>query len=123
VFGSVITRFQERLADCRTFEERISVANQFLIRRTLAASRRDGIRQRPPRFSAGPAARASPPWPDAPALGLRQFERRFVQQAGVSPKLFARIARFEAALDGMARSPQGSWTEIAHLFGPRPPAN
>src|SRR6516165_8910540 len=26
VFGPVITRFQERLADCRTFEERISVA-------------------------------------------------------------------------------------------------
>ena len=32
-------------------------------------------------------------------------------------KLFARIARFEAALDRMARSPQGSWTEVAHRFG------
>jgi AraC-like DNA-binding protein len=36
---------------------------------------------------------------------------------GVSPKLFARIARFEAALDRMARLPQGSWTEVAHRFG------
>ena len=50
-------------------------------------------------------------------LGLRQFERRFVQQVGVSPKLFARVARFEAALDRMARSPQGLWTEVAHRFG------
>ena len=50
-------------------------------------------------------------------LSLRQFERRFVQQVGISPKRFARIARFEAALDRMARSPQGSWTEIAHRFG------
>ena len=50
-------------------------------------------------------------------LGLRQFERRFVQQVGVSPKLLARIARFEAALDRMARLPQGSWTEVAHRFG------
>jgi AraC-like DNA-binding protein len=40
-----------------------------------------------------------------------------VQQVGVSPNLFARIARFEAALDRMARSPQGSWTEVAHRFG------
>jgi transcriptional regulator GlxA family with amidase domain len=41
-------------------------------------------------------------------LGLRQFERRFVQQVDVIPKPFARIARFEAAFDRMARSPQGS---------------
>jgi hypothetical protein len=27
VFGAIIARFHERLADCRTFEERISVAN------------------------------------------------------------------------------------------------
>jgi AraC-like DNA-binding protein len=40
-----------------------------------------------------------------------------MQQVGVSPKRCARIARFEAALDRMARSPQGSWTEIAHRFG------
>jgi transcriptional regulator GlxA family with amidase domain len=107
VFGPVITRLKERLADCRTFEERISVANQFLLRRALAVSSRDGIseaateilrRAGGPRIS-GMARRA--------ALGLRQFERRFVQQVGVGPKLFARIARFEAALDRMARSPQG----------------
>jgi hypothetical protein len=30
VFGAIIARFHERLADCRTFEERISAANQFL---------------------------------------------------------------------------------------------
>src|SRR5262249_44965105 len=43
VFGPVITRFQERLADSRTFEDRLSVTNQFLLRRALAAPRRDGI--------------------------------------------------------------------------------
>jgi AraC-like DNA-binding protein len=33
------------------------------------------------------------------------------------PKLFARIARFEAALDTKARSATKSWTEVAHEFG------
>lgn len=117
VFGAIIARFYERLADCLTLEERISVANQFLLRRALVAPIRDGIsaaatdilrRARGTRV-ADMAGRAG--------MGLRQFERRFVQQVGVSPKLFARIARFEAALDRMARSPQGSWTGVAHYFG------
>jgi len=33
------------------------------------------------------------------------------------PKLYARIARFEAALDAKARVRNRSWTEVAHEFG------
>jgi hypothetical protein len=33
------------------------------------------------------------------------------------PKLFARIARFEAALDGKSRFAARSWTDVAHQFG------
>jgi transcriptional regulator GlxA family with amidase domain len=54
---------------------------------------------------------------DSAGLSLRQFERRFLQQVGMSPKLLARIARFEAALDCMARSQTQTWTEVAHRFG------
>lgn len=50
-------------------------------------------------------------------LSVRQFERRFTQQIGMRPKLYARIARFEAALNYKARSPAQNWTEIAHHFG------
>jgi hypothetical protein len=35
----------------------------------------------------------------------------------VHPKLFARIVRFEAALDSKARSLGKSWTDVAHEFG------
>lgn len=34
-------------------------------------------------------------------LSLRQFERRFKQRMGVSPKFFARLLRFEGLLDAM----------------------
>ena len=54
---------------------------------------------------------------DRAGLSDRQFRRKFLQKVGMSPKLFARIARFEAALDLLARSPRGSWTEVAHRFG------
>jgi AraC-like DNA-binding protein len=116
VFGAIIARFHERLADCRTFEERISVANQFLLQHALAPPR-DGISAAATDILRGAGGARIPAMAGRAGLGLRQFERRFMQQVGVSPKLFARIARFEAALDRMARSPQGSWTEVAHRFG------
>ena len=50
-------------------------------------------------------------------LGVRQFERRFQHEIGVSPKLYARIIRFEAALQRRAVSPMARWTEIAHALG------
>lgn len=50
-------------------------------------------------------------------LSLRQFERRFIRQIGMSPKMFARVVRFEAAMDCMTRSGADSWTDLAHRFG------
>ena len=94
---------RRRLAPSRWTNSRISASNQFLLRRALAAPRRDGIsavatdiiRRSDGARIPGIAGRAG-------LLGLRRFERRFVQQVGVTPKLFARIARFEAELDRMA---------------------
>jgi AraC-like DNA-binding protein len=50
-------------------------------------------------------------------LGIRQFERRFDREIGISPKLYARIVRFEAALQRRAVSPTTRWTDIAHALG------
>ena len=117
VFGAVIARLYEQLADCHSLEERIFVANQFLLQRAVAAPLRDGISAGATDILRRARGARVPDMAGRTGMGLRQFERRFVQQVGVSPKLFARIARFEAALDRMARSPQGSWTEVAHYFG------
>jgi methylphosphotriester-DNA--protein-cysteine methyltransferase len=40
-----------------------------------------------------------------------------MEQVGVSPKLYARIVRFETALDSKARSRVKSWTDVAHESG------
>ena len=50
-------------------------------------------------------------------LGIRQFERRFDREIGISPKLYACIVRFEAALQRRAASPTTRWTDIAHALG------
>ncbi|QBD81114.1 AraC family transcriptional regulator [Ktedonosporobacter rubrisoli] len=50
-------------------------------------------------------------------LSLRQFERRFKQRIGVSPKVFARLLRFEALLCVLIHEPAYSLAEIASRLG------
>lgn len=50
-------------------------------------------------------------------MGLRQFERLFQRGTGASPKIFARVARFHAAVDAKIASPNRTWLNIAHTFG------
>jgi hypothetical protein len=77
VFGAIIARFHERLADCCTFEERISVANQFLFQRALTPPR-DGISAAATDILRGAGGSRIPTMAGRAGLGLRQFERRFM---------------------------------------------
>jgi len=116
VLGPAIAGLERRLSDCRSFEERVSVANQFLLRRALAMGALDGVAAAANLIIREGGGRI-PALADRAGLSLRQFERRFVEQVGMSPKLLSRIARFEATLDLMARSPARTWTDVAHYFG------
>jgi AraC-like DNA-binding protein len=50
-------------------------------------------------------------------LSPRQFRRAFKARVGVSPKLYSRILRLNAALEAKRARPAITWTEIAHQFG------
>lgn len=47
-------------------------------------------------------------------LSERSFERRFKQYTGISPKLFARICRFQASLDQMRNNKYSKLSDIAY---------
>lgn len=51
------------------------------------------------------------------SLSLRQFERRFKQCIGVSPKIFARLLRFEALLHALIHEPASSLADAASHLG------
>jgi AraC-like DNA-binding protein len=117
VFGPWITQLEQRLSDCGSFSERARIADESLLRRSLAAGCADSVSAAASGvlFNSGQVrisglARSA-------GLSMRQFERRFVQQVGLPPKLYARIARFEAALESKAKSIARSWTAVAHDFG------
>lgn len=49
-------------------------------------------------------------------MSLKTFERKFLQQIGLSPKLFARIIRFNKAIMSKIMNPKKDWTSIAYDF-------
>src|SRR5206468_786626 len=46
-------------------------------------------------------------------MSIRNYERRFVEDMGISPRLFARLGRFQMALD-IKRASGSTWLEVAH---------
>jgi AraC-like DNA-binding protein len=117
VLGVSISRLQLRLAECKSLEERANCVDDFLLPRSVETRGNDGISAAANRIVLNGGRVQVAALADRAGLSSRQFERRFIQQVGVRPKLFARIARFEAALDAKARSNTKSWTDVAHEFG------
>jgi AraC-like DNA-binding protein len=50
-------------------------------------------------------------------LSPRQFERKFLDRIGVSPKFYGRILRFNAAMKGRIKKPNHSLMNIAYDYG------
>ncbi len=117
VLGSSITRLAERLGNASSFIERVRIVEQTLAPKACASNHPDAISAAAQNIILGGGRAQIKVLADRAGLGVRQFERRFVQQVGMRPKLFSRIARFEAALEDKARSGSKSWTEVAHGFG------
>lgn len=117
VFGRPLAEFEERLGDCRSFLARVKSANNFLERRIPDASAADRIAMATNLIDAKWGRVLIPDLASTVGIGQRQFERDFCARYGLRPKLYARIVRFQAALDSKARSADKSWTDVAHEFG------
>ena len=50
-------------------------------------------------------------------VGRRQFERRFRDAVGLSPKLFASVLRLRSVFDVLQDDPQADWTDAALAAG------
>lgn len=87
------------------------------MQRALYAPGADGISAAASRILQTGGQVSIPILADEAGLSLRQFERRFTTRVGVRPKLFTRMARFEAALERKARFASASWTNVAQEFG------
>jgi|HubBroStandDraft_4_1064222.scaffolds.fasta_scaffold26700_1 AraC-like DNA-binding protein len=117
VFGPVVNSMAELLGNCRTFDERVCLANQLLFDIYQNFRCKKGISALVSRIlQFGGTGKIDALFRET-GLSKRTFERRFREQVGMSAKLFSRIVRFQAALDSKARSPHKSWTFVAQECG------
>jgi AraC-like DNA-binding protein len=117
LMGPCVWDVWNQFVESSSFEDRVAIAEEFLLSRI-----RLGIHQHPIEKAAAylfhrQGAVRIPKLAGRDLLGLRQFERRFQRETGTSPKVFARVARFQAALDAKLAAPDRTWVDIAHSFG------
>ena len=114
VFGPQISSLYECLGNAISFADRVKVLDSFFKNRLKASD---------PLYPAALAMRhvVSGRWSvtaAAEGIGIseRQLERRSHECSGVSPKLLARVSRFQRAIQ-KRRSGYSSWLDIAHEVG------
>ena len=114
VIGPEISTLEHELGDAPGFAERIQLIEKRLIRLLGCHGRPDPVAiAANSLFASNGIHRVSAMATDS-GLSPRQFERRFLAQVGVPPKLYARIIRFNAALDHKLRYPSRAWSRIAN---------
>jgi len=112
--GDGVYRIRDRLGEAGSFGERVRVMEDFLLRQ-LAFARHPGrfVGAADRIFATRGVVRVADVASQA-CLSQRQLERGFLAETGCSPKVYARVARFQTALDLKVGSPERTWIEIAH---------
>ena len=117
VLGPDVAALHERLRGAPTAAAMVRAAESFLLRRVPAAAplhpaaiAAAAIASSGGRLSVRGAA-------DVAGLSERHFERCFAEWVGVTPKLFARIARLNYVLRAKSRRPDLTWAAISSDAG------
>ena len=114
VFGPQISSLYQRLGNAKCFADQVKLLDRFFLHqlqrtRPLDPTTHAMQRLASGRCNVGDAARMA-------GISERQFERRSMEWAGVSPKSLARVSRFQRAIQE-CRSGHGNWIDIAHKVG------
>ena len=117
VAGTCMRELWNRLGEARTFEARVFVAESYLLRRLSSPIQCSSFHSAANYILRRKGAVRVSELATAQQIGLRQFERHFRREVGVSARTFARVARFQCALDAKLAAPEETWLEIAHRFG------
>lgn len=116
VLGAEVERNWSALAYARSFRERVRLAECFLLRIPKVAEATSIARVAMVAFHSQGRIGVNE-MAGYVSLSVRQFERQFELEIGMSPKRFARIARFQGALDAKVATPTRTWLDVAHSVG------
>lgn len=118
ITGNAVKTVRERLPEATDYAAMIQVVEQFLLRKASQCRQSllpiDLVAQQ--MLLPGAYHQLDRLAYDA-CLSTRQFERKFRERLGVSPKLFTRITRFRYAYKLRENDPNRSWLDIAYACG------
>lgn len=117
IFGSAIQTLHEQLWHCLRPEEMIRCIESFLIQQLPQQPEDPRMQAAYEQLEASHGLTRVEELASTACLSLRQFERRFKLQIGLSPKFYARQLRFAKAWTLRERQPAISWTSIAYECG------
>jgi len=117
VVGPAISEIEERLAEATNFDERINIATGFLLQHAIGRTAPNAVAIAANRFLDDCGGFRIREAALGAGLSVRQFERRFCEQVGLTPKRYAEIVRFQAAFCAKLAEPKRAWTDIAHEIG------
>ena len=117
IHGEEMRTLWNQMGEEAIFARRIKIMEEFLLSHLSSAMPHGKITRAAEFLFMRQGAVSIPKLGRKGALSLRQFERLFRTSVGMSPKHFARIARFQSALDAKIANPARTWVDIAHSFG------
>jgi AraC-like DNA-binding protein len=117
VLGKHATRLNDAVRLAPDFSSRVAAAERWLGGMLNGSPRRDSIDVGSRVLWATRGNARIDALAERSGLSARQFQRRFTTQIGLSPKLYARTIRFDAALSAHRLEPASPWTEIVHKAG------
>jgi AraC-like DNA-binding protein len=117
ILGKYAAGLNDAVRSAPDFTSRVAAAERWFANMLEISGAEDGI-DRASRLLLATGGRARiDSLVERSGLSARHFQRRFVTQVGLSPKLYARTTRFDRALMAHRRHPMRSWTEILHEAG------
>lgn len=108
---------EEQLGAAHSFEDRIKIAERFLLKRMPAHPVRDFVAVAVQQILVSRGGCRIEDLAANSGWTVRHFQRKFLEQIGVAPKLYARIIRLNQALETKLASAESTWTEVAHDLG------
>lgn len=117
VLGKCAAGLDDAVRSAPDFAARVAAAERWFGKLQESSSAVDAIDLASRRLLAARGGTRIDSLVERSGLSARHFQRRFTTQVGLSPKLYARTIRFDAALAARRRDPARPWTEIVHEAG------
>lgn len=118
VMGEVSDQVETRIAEARTFQERVAAVEQMLTTRLRSWNGETSLAQGLSGTISESGGRiAVRELVDLSGVGERRIERIFAKHVGVSPKMFARIVRFQGVVRSIEAADSFGLLDTALSFG------